>query len=107
MRSCPLSQLTAPTTVPRPASAPHIVITGYSTFISAILYPVVAHWAWCSSGWLGYGTLKPLLGCGMIDFAGSGVVHMLGGLTGAYASGGDSPRAASIRCIRTHGLPDF
>ncbi|GIL56315.1 hypothetical protein Vafri_11700 [Volvox africanus] len=54
----------------------------YSSFISAFLYPVVAHWVWCSEGWLGYGTLKPLLNTGMMDFAGSSVVHMLGGLSG-------------------------
>ncbi|GLI60266.1 hypothetical protein VaNZ11_002356 [Volvox africanus] len=64
----------------------------YSTFISAFLYPVVAHWAWCSQGWLGYGTRKPLLDCGMMDFAGSSVVHMLGGLSGLAGAALLGPR---------------
>ncbi|KXZ49707.1 hypothetical protein GPECTOR_20g564 [Gonium pectorale] len=55
---------------------------GYSTFISALVYPVVAHWVWCTEGWLGYGTKRPLWDCGLIDFAGSSVIHMLGGLSG-------------------------
>ncbi|GFR40282.1 hypothetical protein Agub_g440, partial [Astrephomene gubernaculifera] len=55
---------------------------GYSSFISAIIYPVVAHWVWCAEGWLGYSTTHPLIKCGMMDFAGSGVVHMVGGLAG-------------------------
>ncbi|GLC53594.1 hypothetical protein PLESTB_000766500 [Pleodorina starrii] len=54
----------------------------YSTFISAWLYPLLAHWVWCPKGWLGYGTQSPLLRTGMIDFAGSAVVHMTGGLSG-------------------------
>lgn len=55
---------------------------GYSVLIAGWLYPVVVHWVWSVEGWLGYGVKAPLLGVGMIDFAGSGVVHMVGGLTG-------------------------
>jgi Amt family ammonium transporter len=55
---------------------------GYSAFMSAFVYPVVAHWAWSPSGWLGYGALDPIFDAGYIDFAGSGVIHMVGGLTG-------------------------
>lgn len=53
----------------------------YSVVISAIIYPVVGHWIW-GGGWL---TEK-----GMIDFAGSTVVHSVGGwaaLVGAYLLG--------------------
>jgi Amt family ammonium transporter len=42
----------------------------YSIVISAIIYPVVGHWVW-GGGWLG--TL------GFTDFAGSTVVHSVGG----------------------------
>lgn len=57
---------------------------GYSVFISAFVYPVVVHWQWSAVGWLGYGNFvgKSLFGSGMIDYAGSGVVHMVGGLSG-------------------------
>lgn len=52
------------------------------------MYPVVTHWAWSDWGWL----KKELMQDGIEyqDFAGSGVVHMVGGmlaLTGAIAVG--------------------
>ena len=43
----------------------------YSLFISILVYPVFGHWAWGEGGWL-----KAL---GYHDFAGSGVVHLVGG----------------------------
>jgi ammonium transporter, Amt family len=60
---------------------------GYSFFISAWVYPVVVHWVWSLYGWLGYvrfSGLSQLFGAGMIDFAGSGVVHMVGGFSGMW-----------------------
>jgi Amt family ammonium transporter len=42
----------------------------YSFIISAFFYPIVGHWIW-GGGWLG--------GMGMLDFAGSTVVHSVGG----------------------------
>lgn len=68
----------------------------YSFIITAFIYPVVVHWVWDTEGWLSaFGTEYLLTGDsarsnGMIDFAGSGVVHMVGGfsaLTGAIACG--------------------
>lgn len=44
----------------------------YSSVISAFVYPVCSHWAWTSEGWLAVN--------GYYDFAGSGVVHHLGGV---------------------------
>nr|AAM94623.2 putative ammonium transporter AMT1;2 [Chlamydomonas reinhardtii] len=55
---------------------------GYSMFIGGWVYPIIAHWVWCIEGWLGYGVIKPFINAGMIDFAGSGVIHMTGGLAG-------------------------
>jgi len=46
----------------------------YSIVLSGLVYPVVAHWAWAPGGWLAVN--------GYIDFAGSGVVHHLGGVCG-------------------------
>lgn len=57
----------------------------YSFFISAIIYPVSGHWIW-GGGWLA--TLP--FGAGFKDFAGSTVVHSVGGwlaLLGATALG--------------------
>lgn len=51
----------------------------YSLFIGAFLYPIYGNWAW-GGGWLSQlGRLG--LGVGYIDFAGSGVVHAIGGWT--------------------------
>lgn len=54
----------------------------YSLFISAWIYPVIVHWIWCINGWLSAWNVDPLIQSGMIDFAGSGVVHMVGGFSG-------------------------
>ncbi|MGM0500016.1 MAG: ammonium transporter [Bacillota bacterium] len=53
----------------------------YSVVITAFIYPVVGHWIW-GGGWLA--------GMGIIDFAGSTVVHSVGGwaaLAGAIVLG--------------------
>ena len=63
----------------------------YTTAMTSFIYPVVAHWVWSESGWLSarrkpcesaYAPYSPLFSGtnGMIDFAGSGVVHMVGGM---------------------------
>jgi ammonium transporter, Amt family len=60
----------------------------YGLFISAFLYPIFAAWAW-GGGWLSQlGSIG--LGSGYVDFAGSGVVHSVGGwcaLAGAMVLG--------------------
>ena len=43
----------------------------YTPFITGFIYPVVTHWTW-GGGWLA--------DIGYTDFAGSGIVHMLGGV---------------------------
>ena len=45
----------------------------YSGVISAVVYPIEAGWAWNGQGWLA--------GLGFVDFAGSAVIHMVGGTT--------------------------
>jgi Amt family ammonium transporter len=61
----------------------------YGFFISMIIYPVFGHWAW-GGGWLASMGQAWGLGNGYVDFAGSGVVHAVGGfvgLAGALALG--------------------
>ena len=43
----------------------------YTPFITGLIYPIVTHWVWNPDGWLAK--------LGYFDFAGSGVVHLLGG----------------------------
>ncbi len=57
----------------------------YSFGVSGFIYPILGHWAWGPDGWLN--TIKP---AAFHDFAGSTVVHTIGGfvaLAGAIALG--------------------
>ncbi len=59
----------------------------YSAILGAIIYPVVVFWTW-GGGWIA--------AQGFVDFAGSTIVHMTGGivaLVGAYVLG---PRAGRV-----------
>jgi len=58
----------------------------YSSFLTAFVYPVIAHAIWSNSGFLATQRSNPLFGIGVIDFAGSGVVHVTGGFTALIAS---------------------
>jgi ammonium transporter, Amt family len=49
-------------------------------FLAAFTYPFFANWAW-GGGWLATLGSNFGLGHGYVDFAGSGVVHSVGGLT--------------------------
>ncbi|KAI3470407.1 hypothetical protein Pfo_027070 [Paulownia fortunei] len=66
----------------------------YSSFLTGFVYPVVSHWFWSGDGWAGAaksdGSL--LFGSGVIDFAGSGVVHMVGGIAGLWGALIEGPR---------------
>ena len=75
----------------------------FSVVLTAIIYPVAAHWVWNPGGWLA--------ALGMKDFAGSAAVHAVGGWAslaavivlgariGKYNSDG------SINAIPGHNLP--
>lgn len=77
----------------------------YSFFISAIIYPISGHWIW-GGGWLS--TLP--FGAGFKDFAGSTVVHSVGGwlgLIGALALGpriGKFTKDGKPRLIPGHSI---
>jgi ammonium transporter, Amt family len=51
-----------------------------STIMGALTYPIYANWAW-GGGWLSQLGANNQLGHGYCDFAGSGVVHAVGGIT--------------------------
>jgi ammonium transporter, Amt family len=66
----------------------------YSVAVSGFIYPIVGHWAWGPDGFLATmgsaGNFLPSLGMGFHDFAGSTVVHTIGGfiaLAGAIVLG--------------------
>ncbi|XP_062221073.1 ammonium transporter 1 member 3-like [Phragmites australis] len=66
----------------------------YSAFLTGFVYPVVSHWFWSVDGWASASrTSGPLLfGSGVIDFAGSGVVHLVGGIAGLWGALIEGPR---------------
>ena len=100
-------------TIPTGAMAERIkfsaVIVG-SFFISMLLYPVFGNWVW-GGGWLSQLGLKLGLGHGVVDFAGSGVVHTIGGmaaLAGALVLGprhGKYNKDGTPVAIPGHDLP--
>ncbi len=66
----------------------------YSLAVSGFIYPIIGHWAWGPDGFLALmgsdGHFLPSLGTGFHDFAGSTVVHTIGGfiaLAGAIVLG--------------------
>lgn len=79
----------------------------YSIFVSGLIYPIFGSWAWGSlfngGGWLE--------GLGFIDFAGSTVVHSVGGwaaLAGAMVLGprlGKYTKDGKIKPIMGHNIP--
>jgi Ammonium Transporter Family len=58
----------------------------YSLLLSGWVYPIIVHAIWSSRGFLSATAVDPLWGVGMIDFAGSGVVHLTGGTTAFFAA---------------------
>lgn len=58
----------------------------YSVMLTGWVYPIIAHAIWSPNGWLSASSVDPLWGVGMVDFAGSGVVHMTGGVTALFAT---------------------
>lgn len=66
----------------------------YSVAVSGFIYPIVGHWAWGPDGFLATmgaaGNFLPWVGTSFHDFAGSTVVHTIGGfiaLAGAIVLG--------------------
>ncbi|KAL8201971.1 hypothetical protein R6Q57_011118 [Mikania cordata] len=66
----------------------------YSSFLTGFVYPIVSHWVWSADGWAGASRTSGslLFGSGAIDFAGSGVVHMVGGVAGLWGALIEGPR---------------
>jgi Amt family ammonium transporter len=79
----------------------------YTCFISAFIYPISGHWIWSGDGWLAQ--------LGFHDFAGSTVVHSVGGWaalvgaavlgprTGKYTKGANGK--VSVKAFPGHNIP--
>jgi len=84
------------------------VVFGF--FMAAVVYPVYGSWVW-GGGWLSALGRNLGLGHGALDFAGSGVVHAVGGFTalaGAVVIGarvGKFGKDGKPRVILAHNIP--
>lgn len=68
----------------------------YTVMLAGWVYPVIVHWTWSLDGWLSSyrvpdcatGVREPTLSTsnGVMDFAGSGSVHMVGGTTALWGA---------------------
>ena len=82
----------------------------YGLFMSMFLYPLYGNWVW-GGGWLSTLGVHAGLGHGHVDFAGSTVVHMTGGITalaGTLVLGprvGKYRRDGNILATPGHNLP--
>ena len=82
----------------------------YGFFVSMLLYPIYGNWVW-GGGWLSQLGSAYGLGHGHVDFAGSSVVHMTGGVTalaGVLVLGprvGKYRRDGTVSVIPGHNLP--
>ena len=74
----------------------------YSIIITALIYPIVVNWKW-GGGWLDQ--------LGFVDFAGSGLVHMTGGVAALMGAIFLGPRIGKYapngkpRTINGHSIP--
>ncbi|MBX5465439.1 MAG: ammonium transporter [Clostridia bacterium] len=100
-------------TIPTGAMAERVkfaAIVASSFFISMVLYPFFGNWVW-GGGWLAQLGSRLGLGHGVVDFAGSGVVHAIGGaagLAGALVLGpriGRYGRDGKPRPMPGHDIP--
>ncbi len=82
----------------------------YGAFIGTIMYPIFGNWVW-GGGWLSQLGVNFGLGHGHVDFAGSSVVHMQGGVIAlifAWLIGpryGKYNKDGSINPMQPHSIP--
>src|SRR3989440_105018 len=82
----------------------------FSVFVGAFIYPIYANWTW-GGGWLAMLGKNLGLGHGHVDFAGSSVVHMTGGVMAFVAAALLGPRRGkynadgSVNAIPGHNIP--
>jgi len=72
----------------------------YTLVITALIYPIYGHWVW-GGGWLS----QLPFGLGHLDFAGSGVVHAMGGFIGLSGAIVLGPRFGKFKDGEPKAIP--
>eukprot|EP01065_Artemidia_motanka_P029497 TRINITY_DN35603_c0_g1_i1.p1 TRINITY_DN35603_c0_g1~~TRINITY_DN35603_c0_g1_i1.p1 ORF type:complete len:1586 (+),score=448.81 TRINITY_DN35603_c0_g1_i1:74-4759(+) len=88
--------MTAAGTIVSGAVADRVNLTAYCmvvAFVYLFSYPVMVHWVWSPEGWLSPRNSDRIAASGLLDFSGSGVIHLSGGVTGAVCAKVIGPRA--------------
>mmetsp|Transcript_65513 Transcript_65513/g.122599 ORF Transcript_65513/g.122599 Transcript_65513/m.122599 type:complete len:539 (-) Transcript_65513:261-1877(-) len=67
------------------------VYIAFAFLLSVVTYPAIVHWGWSGDGFMSpfldeeATGRKKMFGCGLLDFAGSGVIHLTGGVAALVA----------------------
>ncbi|MFC6859244.1 ammonium transporter [Zunongwangia atlantica] len=69
----------------------------FSLLMTTVIYPISGHWVWQGDGWL--------TSLGFIDFAGSTVVHSVGGWAALVAAALVGPRIGKYTDGKSNALP--
>lgn len=69
----------------------------FSLVMTAVIYPISGHWVWQGDGWL--------TGLGFVDFAGSSVVHSVGGWAGLVGAVLVGPRLGKYTEGKVNAIP--
>ncbi|WP_044150969.1 ammonium transporter [Leptolyngbya iicbica] len=69
----------------------------FSILLTGVSYPITGHWVWSGSGWLG--------AAGFSDFAGSTVVHSVGGWAALMGAAFLGPRIGKYQDDRVNAIP--
>lgn len=72
----------------------------FSILLTAVSYPITGHWVWSGSGWLG-----ALPTGGFSDFAGSTVVHSVGGWAALCGAAILGPRIGKFQDGQVNAIP--
>jgi Amt family ammonium transporter len=76
----------------------------YSVLLSGWVYPIIVHVTWSDHGFLSPFKEDPFLGVGVLDVAGSGVVHLTGGITALAATWVLGPRRGRFHDAETGAI---
>ncbi|MBL8568555.1 MAG: hypothetical protein JNK84_05670 [Phreatobacter sp.] len=88
------------------STAERTTLRGYAAVVAIhalLIVPLIAHWAWTGTGWL-----KSI---GFVDLAGSGVIHVAGGMAALVASALIGPRtgrfggARRVAVVQSQAFP--